>query len=118
MPDVYEDMRAAVLAVNPEAHVGAHWSHAYSDGVCLYMTFIIPGGDEEKAAKENAAIWKKATRACHDAGGSMSHHHGVGYWRGQWMDREWSQAGFDVLQRIKNVIDPNHIMNPGKAGLR
>jgi alkyldihydroxyacetonephosphate synthase len=82
------------------------------------MTFIIPGGDEEKAARENTAIWEKVTRACHDAGGSMSHHHGVGYWRGQWMDREWSQTGFDLMQRIKNVIDPNHIMNPGKAGLR
>ena len=118
MPEVYENMRAAVLAANPEAHVGAHWSHAYSDGACLYMTFIVPGQDEEKAAADHGKIWEGITAGCHSAGGSMSHHHGVGYIRGKWMINEWGVNGLEVLQNIKNVIDPHHIMNPGKIGLR
>lgn len=118
MPEVYENMREAVLAVNPEAHVGAHWSHSYIDGACLYMTFVVPGNDEEKAAADHATIWKGLTAGCHLAGGSMSHHHGVGYIRGQWMGEEWGKTGLDILQQIKNVLDPNHIMNPGKIGLR
>lgn len=118
MPEVYENMREAALAVNPEAHVGAHWSHSYIDGACLYMTFIIPGMDEEKAADEHARIWEGLTCGAQKAGGAMSHHHGVGCMRGKWMAEEWGKAGINVLQQIKNVIDPNHIMNPGKIGLR
>ena len=38
--------------------------------------------------------------------------------RGKWMAEEWGKTGINVLQQIKNVIDPNHIMNPGKIGLR
>jgi alkyldihydroxyacetonephosphate synthase len=110
-------MRHAVLKANPEAHVGAHWSHAYSDGACLYMTFIIPGMDEKKGAEEHAAIWEGVMLGCNRAGGSISHHHGLGLMRGRWMGMEWGMAGLNALQRIKNALDPNYILNPGKAGL-
>ena len=118
MPEVYENMRSAVLAVNPNAHVGAHWSHSYIDGACLYMSFVVQGLEEEKAAEEHAKIWEGLTLGAQKAGGSMSHHHGVGYMRGKWMAEEWGKTGIDLLQQIKNVVDPNHIMNPGKIGLR
>jgi alkyldihydroxyacetonephosphate synthase len=118
MSAVYEKTREAVLAVNPEAHVGAHWSHVYPDGACVYMTFIIPGGDEEKAAREHGLIWDNVMQACMREGGSISHHHGVGYMRGKYMGEELGAAGLSALQAIKNALDPNHIMNPGKLGLR
>lgn len=118
MPEVYEAMRAAALSVDPEAHVGAHWSHTYTDGACLYITFGVDGTDEEAALAKQGAMWSAITRACHENGGSMSHHHGVGYMRGRWMAEEWGQAGFAILQGVKNAIDPRHIMNPGKMGLK
>lgn len=118
MPDVYEKARAAVLSVNPGAHVSAHWSHVYSDGACMYMTFVIPGDDEERAAREHGQIWDGVMAACLGEGGSMSHHHGVGYMRGRYMADELGRAGLGALQAIKDALDPHHIMNPGKLGLR
>lgn len=48
--------------------------------------------------------------------GSMEYCHGVGLKLSLLMAREHGQ-GLDVMCRIKNSLDPNHIMNPGKMGL-
>jgi alkyldihydroxyacetonephosphate synthase len=50
------------------------------------------------------------------AGGSLSHHHGVGLNRSRFLP-EALGTGFDVLRSIKGALDPNGILNPGKLGL-
>lgn len=117
LPDIYERMKEATLSVREDAHFGAHWSHAYSDGVCMYSTFIIPASDEAQAAAEHAKIWDGAMKACLKAGGTISHHHGIGYFRSPWFVEELGPV-HRLLQKLKNAIDPNHIMNPGKLGLK
>ena len=114
--DLYEGMKEAVKSVEAEAHFGAHWSHAYCDGACMYMTFVIPAENEEKAAKKHAQIWEKCMRACLKAGGTISHHHGIGYFRSKWLPEELG-IGHEILQHLKSSLDPNGIMNPGKLGL-
>ncbi len=117
LPDIYEGMKEAALAVRKDVHFGAHWSHAYTDGACMYCTFMIPALELEKAAGEHARIWEGCMKACLAGGGSTSHHHGVGYFRGPWLKEELG-VGHEILQGLKNFIDPNHIMNPGKLGLK
>jgi len=117
LPEIYEGARDAVMDLNPEAHFGCHWSHVYPDGGCMYMTFIIPAADEEKAAADHMAIWDAVMQVCLKEGGSISHHHGVGLFRSKWLIKELG-VGHELLQAIKNIIDPNHIMNPTKLGLR
>ena len=51
------------------------------------------------------------------AGGALSHHHGVGLNRSRFVP-EALGAGFDVLQSVKDALDANGILNPGKLGLR
>jgi len=46
--------------------------------------------------------------------GSISHHHGIGYWRRQYMQQELGAHGVELLKRIKLALDPNGIMNKGK----
>jgi FAD/FMN-containing dehydrogenase len=46
--------------------------------------------------------------------GSISHHHGIGYWRMQFMQQELGANGVELLKRIKLALDPNGIMNRGK----
>ena len=116
LSDIYEGMRDAIFSVREDAHFGAHWSHAYSDGACMYATFIIPASDEAQAAGEHAKIWDRAMKVCLKAGGTISHHHGIGYFRSPWFTEELGPA-HGLLQTVKNAIDPNHIMNPGKLGL-
>ncbi len=51
-----------------------------------------------------------------DRGGSMEYVHGAGTRLGALMQREHGEA-FEVLRRVKAVLDPRGIVNPGKLGL-
>ena len=51
------------------------------------------------------------------AGGSLSHHHGVGRMMAPWMERHIGGEQMDVLRAIKAHLDPHGIMNPGGLGL-
>jgi alkyldihydroxyacetonephosphate synthase len=46
--------------------------------------------------------------------GSISHHHGVGFWRTQYLEQELGPGGVRVLTSVKNALDPQGILNPGK----
>ncbi|MGH2753240.1 MAG: FAD-binding oxidoreductase [Actinomycetota bacterium] len=112
--DLYHAMKEAL---GSEADlVGCHLSHVYPDGACLYFTMASFCDDDGAAAKRLAAWWETGMRTCLEAGGSISHHHGIGRLKAEWMDAEW-QGWREVLRAVKNAIDPNGIMNPGALGL-
>jgi alkyldihydroxyacetonephosphate synthase len=46
-------------------------------------------------------------------GGSVSHHHGIGRVRRDWLASELGDGGLALLRRVKAALDPNGIMNPG-----
>ena len=46
-------------------------------------------------------------------GGTLSHHHAVGYEHGPWMRQEHSEPALRVLARVKEELDPKGIMSPG-----
>jgi alkyldihydroxyacetonephosphate synthase len=52
-----------------------------------------------------------------DNGGSLSHHHGVGMHRARFVADALGPGANDVLHRLKSVLDPRGILNPGKLGL-
>lgn len=111
---IYESVTAALLAVESTVTATMHQSHAYQDGACLYFTFAgRPQGDLEAYYR---AAWEAATAAVLAHGGALSHHHGVGRNRARFM-REALGSGFDVLELIKNTLDPKHILNPGVLGI-
>ena len=115
LPRIYERTVAALQAVPGTLAATAHQSHAYSDGACLYFTFAAkPKADERE--RYYVAAWDAAQRAVLEAGGALSHHHGVGLNRSRFM-REALGHGLDVLTSIKRSLDPNGILNPGKLGL-
>ena len=51
-----------------------------------------------------------------DMGGVMEYCHGVGVKLNHLLAREMG-VGQEVVQAIKQALDPNDIMNPGKLGL-
>lgn len=112
---LYEGMQKAVLGAKPTAHVSAHWSHVYPDGACMYMTFIFDAPEESESERGYYAVWDRAMEACLAAGGTISHHHGIGLMRGKWIEKEHGSA-FQVLRALKKSLDPKGIMNPGKLG--
>jgi alkyldihydroxyacetonephosphate synthase len=115
LPAVYERATAATQAVEHTMVASAHQSHSYPDGACLYFTFAGKPPEPDREAYYRAA-WDAGQRAVLAAGGALSHHHGVGLNRSRFV-AEALGSGFGVLQSVKDVLDPNGILNPGKLGL-
>jgi len=110
----YLSMQNALMAVEGTMLASGHYSHVYPDGAALYLTTVgFPGDDKLGFYKR---IWQAAMKACIAEGAAISHHHGIGLHRGLWMPEEHG-AGLDVMRLIKNALDPQGIMNPGKLGL-
>jgi alkyldihydroxyacetonephosphate synthase len=67
---------------------------------------------------DGAAQWRRAKAAALDAivaaGGTISHHHGVGRDHVPWLEREAGPLGIGVLRAAKVRLDPAGVMNPGK----
>lgn len=112
---IYDAATAAIRGVEGTAVVSAHQSHAYSDGACLYFTFAgLVEADERE--RYYLAAWDAGTRAVLGHGGALSHHHGVGLNRSRFVAEALGGA-FDVLVDLKQALDPNGVLNPGKLGL-
>ncbi len=111
--DLYRSVRASV---ERHAVVLAHFSHAYPDGCSIYFTFASAGSDREEAERRYDALWTAALGAVTRAGATISHHHGVGMLKAPFMADEHGE-GMAVYRALKQVFDPNGIMNPGKMGL-
>jgi glycolate oxidase len=47
-------------------------------------------------------------------GGTLSGEHGVGVTKAPYVGLELGQGAINVMKRIKEVLDPNHILNPQK----
>lgn len=90
-----------------------HVSHSYHDGACVYFVLIYPL-DVKRGVEQWQAIKNDVTDAIVKAGGTVSHHHGVGMDHAPWMEGEQGALGCDALRAIKHRLDPDGIMNPGK----
>ncbi len=113
--EVFDRTRAALLAVPHAMAATCHLSHSYLDGACLYFTFAAtPPADAVESTY--VALWDAGQRTVLAAGGNLSHHHGIGINRGRFA-AEALGAAHGVLVALKEALDPNGILNPGKLGL-
>ena len=108
---LYRDMVAAMKAVEGALEVSGHYSHFYQEGACLYVTFA---GIPKDPLRYYQDTWDAAMKATLQNNGSISHHHGVGFWRIQYVERELGAAGVRLLKSIKSALDPEDILNRGK----
>lgn len=112
--DLYHSLKTSLTEVAD--FVGCHLSHIYTDGACLYFTLGSACNDDSEALEVNDKWWDVGMRACLEAGGSISHHHGIGRLKARWLPSELG-PWFDLLAGVKKAVDPNGIMNPGALGL-
>jgi len=108
---LYRDMVAAMKAVEGVLDVSGHYSHFYREGACLYVTFA---GIPKDPMRYYQDTWDAAMKATLKNSGSISHHHGVGFWRIQYMEQELGASGVKLLKSIKTALDPNGVLNRGK----
>jgi alkyldihydroxyacetonephosphate synthase len=110
---LYDGVRRAM---GKHVFVMAHFSHAYPDGCCIYFSFAgsARDGDDWNAASEATydRVWPAALDAAIAAGGTLSHHHGVGRSKAPRLGVELG-AGVDVVRALQRAFDPNRVLNPG-----
>ncbi|WP_072794054.1 FAD-binding oxidoreductase [Cognatishimia maritima] len=113
--DTY-DLMTERLAPYADEVLG-HFSHVYSTGVSLYVILLGEAENGEESEARIKKMWEVAMEASLETGASISHHHGSGLARNPYVGRALG-SGLDVMQRIKDALDPNNTLNPGKLGLR
>jgi alkyldihydroxyacetonephosphate synthase len=110
---LYDGVRRAL---GKHVFVMAHFSHAYPDGCCIYFSFAgsaAPGRPwDEGCADTYDRAWPAALDAAIAAGGTLSHHHGVGRSKAPRLGAELGE-GVRVVRALQRAFDPNGILNPG-----
>ena len=115
VPELYASVRDALTTTLTEAGtpplVMCHISHVYENGASLYFTVVSAQGEDA------VAHWEKAKHAANEAilgaGGTISHHHGVGTDHRDWYVREAGPLGIEALRAVKRRLDPAGLLNPG-----
>lgn len=104
--------RAVREALGRHVFVMAHLSHAYPDGCSIYFTFAGAAPTVAEAEARYDEAWRAALDAAIGAGGTLSHHHGVGRSKAPRLGAELG-LGVDVVHALRGAFDPAGIMNPG-----
>ena len=95
--------------------LGGHSSHSYQTGTNMYFVYdynVVDCKPEEEINKYHIPINALIVEETLKAGGSMVHHHGIGKYRAPWTKQEHGSAYY-ILKGLKDVFDPNGIMNTG-----
>lgn len=104
-------LRESLAASGTPPMILCHVSHVYPAGASLYFTVVCAQSSDPvgqwRAAKASASD------AILDAGGTITHHHGVGVDHREWYEREVGALGVRALRAMKAALDPAGIMNPG-----
>jgi alkyldihydroxyacetonephosphate synthase len=110
---VEEAVEVALRGQGTPGVVFCHLSHAYADGASLYFTVLAPArrGDELRQWRE---VKEAASRAILASGGTITHHHAVGRDHAPYMGEEVGALGLEALRAVRDRLDPDGIMNPGK----
>ncbi len=105
LPGLY---RAVREALGRHTAVMAHFSHAYPEGCSIYFSFAGAG-----TLDRYDATWVDALESARRAGGTVTHHHGVGQLKAKAAARELGNA-LRVYHTRKATLDPGGVMNPGR----
>jgi alkyldihydroxyacetonephosphate synthase len=110
-------MKGAIAATGGgSGYVMTHISHAYEHGASLYSTFLgrqVPDPDPLARQAQWRAVKQATTDAILAAGGTLTHHHGIGRDHAPWLEEEIGLVGMKMLRTLRQTLDPIGIMNPG-----
>lgn len=114
--NVKKAIRQALADYDSKAIVTCHLSHSYMTGSSLYFIFM-----GKMAEGREIEQWEHLKKLAGDeivkSGGTISHHHGVGYEHTPWFELEYGADAMKALRSLKKALDPKGIMNPGKLGM-
>ena len=83
-------------------------TQVYHTGVCIYFMFGLYGKGVESPDKVFSRIEHSLREAIIQSGGSISHHHGVGKIRRDFMEDTLSPLSIELLKEVKRYNDPQN----------
>ena len=84
-------------------------TQTYHTGVCIYFTMGIYGKGIDRPGRVFHAIEHRLRQVILDNGGSLSHHHGVGKVRREFLPQIQTDNSIRVMRQAKNAMDPKNI---------
>lgn len=118
IPKIYHSVMERVRKEYPRVHdltmLGGHSSHSYINGTNMYFVYNydIRCAPEDEMRIYHHPLQRIIVEETLKHGGSMCHHHGIGKFRNEWTKEEHGSAYY-MLEKMKEVFDPNGIMNFG-----
>ncbi len=91
----------------------AHVSHVYTSCASIYFT-VITARNKENGYEQWKEIKTLVTDVITQQGGAVSHHHSVGTDHQKWYLQKTDALTKAILKSVKQTVDPNNILNPGK----
>jgi len=79
----------------------------------IHANVMIDDSELEKGRSAVREIFQETLRL----GGSISGEHGIGLAKSEYLPMELGPATINAMQKIKQALDPNNILNPGKIFL-
>jgi alkyldihydroxyacetonephosphate synthase len=104
--ELYHDCVVSLGEVQGVSGVGAHLSHIYDQGACLYLTVLL-----EPNRDTYWAIWEAMAKVTKTHDATISHHHGVGILKRVYARDE---VPIQLLKKIKQAVDPGGTLSPGR----
>jgi alkyldihydroxyacetonephosphate synthase len=88
-------------------------TQVYQTGVCVYFYF----GFYHKGLERPDEVYAQLEHAARDeilrSGGSLSHHHGIGKIRREFLPRIFSPAALEWSAEVKRAVDPANVFGIG-----
>ena len=79
----------------------------------LHPNILCDQRDPQEMERVEKAV-EELFQAAVALGGTLSGEHGIGTMKAPYLKLETGEAGYDVMLALKQALDPNNILNPGK----
>ena len=110
-----EEYRRRGLPGNP--FVTCRVTQVYPTGACVYFYFAF----YHKGVENPSGVYAELERCARDeilrSGGSLSHHHGIGKLRQDFLPRIQSPAALEWAAAMKRAVDPGKVFGSRNQGL-
>jgi glycolate dehydrogenase FAD-linked subunit len=80
----------------------------------IHVNFMCDRQDREAVGRARAAV-RETFAAAVELGGTISGEHGIGYVKAPYLEMALGGTTINAMKRIKQALDPNGILNPGKV---